>query len=165
MSTRPDSQGIAILRERRVAGFLAGARVGHLATVDAGGAPHNVPVCFWFDGTHFYFAIDEKPKRRTGMELKRMRNIARDPRVALVIDHYEEDWTFLAYVLVRGRAQVVDDPNEYLLALRNLREKYPQYRSMALVAEANPMVRIEAESAHVWGARFGAAPAAGGERR
>src|SRR5262249_19158629 len=153
MSTESDSESLATLREPRVAGFLAGARVGHLATVDTHGAPHSIPVCFWFDGAHFYFAIDEMPKRRAGLELKRIRNIGGNARVALVIDHYEEDWAFLAYVLVHGRAQVVDDANEYLLALRNLREKYPQYRSMALVAEANPMVRIEAERVHVWGAR------------
>ncbi len=145
--------------------FLAGARIGHLATADPGGAPHNIPVCFWFDGARFYFAIDEKPKQRTGMELKRMRNIAANPRVALLIDHYEEAWSFLAYVLVHGRAQVVDDPNEYLLALRNLREKYSQYRRMALVAEANPMVRIDVERVHVWGERFKPAPAPAGERK
>ncbi|SRR5579875_235140 len=161
----PESESIGLLREPRVAGFLAGARVGHLATVDQHGAPHNIPVCFWFDGSHFYFVIDQKPKRRIGMELKRMRNIAADPRVALVIDHYEEDWNFLGYVLVHGRAQVVQDPNEYLLALRNLREKYPQYRTMALVAEANPMVRIEVARVHVWGARFISAPVAAGDRR
>ena len=159
--TPSTSESLALLSEPRVRGFLAGARVAHLATVDVHGAPHNVPVCFWFDGAHFYFAIDEKPKRRMGMQLQRMRNIAGDPRVALVIDHYEEDWGFLAYVLVHGRAQVVDESNEYLLALRNLREKYPQYRAMALVAEANPMVRIDVERVHVWGARFQAAPSAG----
>lgn len=91
-----------------------------------------------------------------------MRNITANPRVALVIDHYEEDWAFLAYVLVHGRAQVVEDQNEYLLALRNLREKYPQYRQMALVPEANPVVRIEVERVHLWGQRF--KPAPGGER-
>ncbi len=149
-----ESESIALLSEPRVSDFLAGARLGHLATVDASGAPHNIPLCFWFDGARFYFVIDEKPKQRTGLELKRMRNIAADPRVALLIDHYEEAWTFLAYVLVHGRAQVVDDPNEYLLALRKLREKYPPYRQMALMAEANPMVRIEAERVHVWGERF-----------
>jgi PPOX class probable F420-dependent enzyme len=159
------SGSVALLSEPQVSGFLAGARIGHLATVGTGGAPHNIPVCFWFDGARFYFAIDEKPKRRTGMELKRMRNIAANPRVALVIDHYEEDWSFLAYILVHGRAQVVDDPNEYLLALRNLREKYPQYRQMALVAEANPMVRIDVERVHVWGRRFESGPAAGAERK
>lgn len=158
------SGSIALLREPRVSDFLAGARIGHLATVDAGGAPHNIPVCFWFDGSRFYFAIDQKPKRRTGMELKRMRNIANDPRVALLIDHYEEAWAFLAYILVHGHAQVVDDPNEYLLALRNLREKYPQYRQMALVAEANPMVRIDVDRVHVWGERFKPGRAPGGKQ-
>jgi PPOX class probable F420-dependent enzyme len=156
-----ESESIALLSEPRVSDFLAGARLGYLASVDASGAPHNIPLCFWFDGARFYFVIDEKPKQRTGLELKRMRNIAGDPRVALLIDHYEEAWTFLAYVLVHGRAQVVDDPNEYLLALRHLREKYPPYRQMALMAEANPMVRIEAERVHVWGERFKPHPGGG----
>jgi PPOX class probable F420-dependent enzyme len=158
-------ESIALLSEPQVSDFLAGARIGHLATVDPGGAPHGIPICFWFDGACFYFAIDQKPKRRSGMELKRMRNIAANPRVALVIDHYEEAWAFLAYVLVHGRAQVVDDPNEYLLALRNLREKYPQYRQMALVPEANPMVRIDVERVHLWGGRFKPGPALGRERK
>jgi PPOX class probable F420-dependent enzyme len=165
MAGEPESESIARLSEPQVSGFLTGARIGHLATVDASGAPHNIPVCFWFDGARFYFAIDEKPKPRGAMELKRMRNIAANPRVALVIDHYEEHWAFLAYVLVHGRAQVVEDPNEYLLVLRSLREKYPQYRQMAMVAEANPMVRIEVERVHLWGQRFkpGATPA--GEKK
>ena len=155
------TDSISLLMLPAVRDFLALERVGHLATADAAGVPHNVPLCFWFDGARFYFAIDEKPKRRMGMQLQRMRNIAKEPRVALVIDHYEEDWGFLAYVLVHGRAQVVNESNEYLLALRNLRDKYPQYRAMALVPEANPMVRIDVERVHVWGARFQAAPPAG----
>lgn len=141
--------------------FLTFARLGHLATVGPAGAPHNVPVCFWFDGAHFYFAIDEKPKRARGMALRRMRNIATDPRVALVIDHYEEHWKNLGYVLVHGRASVVDDPEEYLLALRSLRDKYPQYRAMALSIERNPVVRIDPERVHVWGERFTSPPAGG----
>ncbi len=56
--------------------------------------PHNISICFWFDEVaYFYFVIDEKPKRLTGTGLKRMRNIAGNPRVALIIDHYEEEWT------------------------------------------------------------------------
>lgn len=148
------------LAEASVRQFLTFARLGHLATVDSAGAPHNVPVCFWFDGAHFYFAIDEKPKRARGMALRRMRNIAANPRVALVIDHYEEHWKNLGYVLVRGRASVVDDREEYLLALRSLRDKYPQYRAMALTMELNPVVRIDPERVHVWGERFKAAPPA-----
>lgn len=142
--------------------FLAFARVGRLATVDSVGVPHNIPVCFWFDNARFYFAVDEKPKRRHALKLKRMRNIAANPQVALLVDHYEEQWQCLAYVLVFGRASVVEDPEEYLLALRSLRDKYPQYRAMVLHAERNPAVRIDPERVHVWGERFQAAAA---ERR
>ncbi|MGD0074641.1 MAG: TIGR03668 family PPOX class F420-dependent oxidoreductase [Candidatus Binataceae bacterium] len=142
------------LDDPRVREFVSVARVGHLATATVDGEPHAIPLCFWFDGANFYFAIDEKPKRQTGIKLKRMRNIAANPRVALIIDRYEEDWASLAYVLINGRARVVEDPEEYMLALRNLRDKYPQYRAMALNPESNPLVKIEPERVHVWGARF-----------
>jgi PPOX class probable F420-dependent enzyme len=142
------------LDDPRVREFVSVARAGHLATATLEGAPHNIPLCFWFDGVNFYFAIDQKPKREAGLKLKRMRNIASNPRVALIIDHYEEDWASLAYVLVHGRARVVEDPEEYMLALRNLRDKYPQYRAMALNPERNPLGKIEPERVHVWGARF-----------
>jgi PPOX class probable F420-dependent enzyme len=135
--------------------FIASARIAHLATSDSSAAPHNVPICFWFDGAVFYFVIDKKPKRRTGVRLKRMRNIASNPSVALLIDHYEEDWGHLAFVLIHGRARVVEDPDEYMLALRGLRDKYPQYRAMTLNTERNPVVRIDPERVHLWGARFG----------
>lgn len=148
------SESLALLSVAAVRDFLTFARIGHLATADAAGIPHNVPICFWFDGARFYFAIDEKPKRSRGMALRRMRNIAVNPNVAFVIDHYEELWSNLAYVLVHGRASVVDDPEEYMLAMRNLRDKYPQYRSMALRIENNPAVRIEPLRVHVWGERF-----------
>lgn len=144
------------LNDLRVRDFLKLARLAHLATADAQGAPHNIPLCFWYDGdTRFYFVVDEKPKRATGTAIKRMRNIAENSRVALVVNEYGEDWSSLAYVLVHGAAAVVEDPDEYLLALRNLRDKYPQYRTMALSPDRNPIVRIETRRVHVWGNRFG----------
>ena len=144
----------------RVLQFLSLARVGRLATSDREGAPHNIPICFWFDApARFYFIIDEKPKRLGGAGLKRMRNIAANPQVALVIDNYEEDWSNLAYVLVHGEAQMVDDSAEYMLALRNLRDKYRQYRDMTLAPGRNPLVRIDARRAHAWGRRFKPEPA------
>jgi PPOX class probable F420-dependent enzyme len=145
---------LAPLAHPHVREFVAAARLAHLATADASGAPHNVPLCYWFDGEYIYFAIDEKPKRQTGLALKRMRNIAENPRVAVVIDHYEEDWSQLAYVLIRGHAHVVEDPEEYLVALRHLRDKYLLYRGMSMTPEKNPIVKIEPESVHAWGARF-----------
>jgi PPOX class probable F420-dependent enzyme len=153
-----DDFNLNSITDLRVREFLRLARLGHLATSTRDGTPHNIPVCFWFDDAgHFYFVIDEKPKRLSGTGLKRMRNIAQNPRVALVIDHYEEDWSCLAYVLIQGEAQVVDDPTEYILALRNLRDKYPQYRAMMLSVERNPMVRIDTGRVHSWGQRFKAA--------
>jgi len=148
------SDSLSLLSDPRVVEFLTAARVARLATADAAGAPHAVPLCFWFDGERFYFAIDEKPKARFGAEVKRMRNIAENPRVALAIDHYEEDWSQLAYVLVRGTARAAADNQEYLLALRGLRDKYRQYRAMALIPGRNPIVRIEPERVHIWGARL-----------
>jgi PPOX class probable F420-dependent enzyme len=141
--------------------FLVAERVARLATADKSGAPHVIPICFWFDGGQVYFAIDEKPKRRRGLELKRMRNIAENPRVALVIDHYEDDWSQLAYVMIRGTATMVDDNEEYLLVLRNLRDKYRPYRTMQLSRDRNPLVRINPERVNLWGQRFGSAGATG----
>jgi len=142
------------LSDRAVSDFISAATIAHLATVSAAGEPHNVPLCFWFDGARFYFVIDEKPKRKTGVAIKRMRNIAENPRVALLIDHYDDDWTRLAYVLINGAAQVVEDAGEYSRAIENLRAKYSQYRNMQLSSEKNPLVRIDPDRVHAWGARF-----------
>jgi coenzyme F420-0:L-glutamate ligase / coenzyme F420-1:gamma-L-glutamate ligase len=150
----PSKKQLGPLADPHVREFITGKRVARLATADASGTPHNVPICYWFDGERIYFMIDEKPKRETGLRLKRMRNIAENPRVALVIDYYEEDWAQLAYVLIRGTARVVEDPQEYMVALRALREKYLQYRGMTLTPERNPVVKIEPHHVHAWGARF-----------
>jgi coenzyme F420-0:L-glutamate ligase / coenzyme F420-1:gamma-L-glutamate ligase len=142
------------LKDPAVREFIETARIAHLATASASGEPHNIPLCFWFDGARFYFVIDQKPKQKGGTEIKRMRNIAENPRVALVIDHYDEDWNRLAYVLVHGDAQIVEDEGEYALAVQHLRHKYPQYHAMLLTQDKNPAVRIEPHRVHVWGARF-----------
>jgi PPOX class probable F420-dependent enzyme len=142
------------LNEPAVREFIEYARIGHLATTSGAGEPHNIPLCFWFDGSRFYFVIDEKPKRKGGTEIKRMKNIAENPRVALVIDHYDEDWNRLAYVLIHGAAKIVEDDAEYALAIQRLRHKYPQYHTMELTQEKNPAIRIEPTRVHAWGARF-----------
>ncbi len=144
----------SILEDPAVRRFLSLSRVARMATATAEAVPHAVPLCFWFDGINFYFVIDQKPKRQTGLKLKRIRNITANPHVSLLIDHYEEDWTQLAFVLVNGKARIVEAREEYMLALRHLRDKYPQYRNMALSYETNLMVRIEPLKVHVWGSRF-----------
>src|SRR5881397_2797005 len=87
--------------------FLRTQRVGHLATVDARGRPLVVPFCFVYDGKAFYSSLDEKPKSVSPEKLKRVRNIRANPEVALVIDHYDENWSRLKFVLIRGRAKIL----------------------------------------------------------
>ncbi|HZP46093.1 MAG TPA: TIGR03668 family PPOX class F420-dependent oxidoreductase [Candidatus Binataceae bacterium] len=140
------------LNDARVRNFVAAARVAHLATADTSGQPHNVPLCFWYDGGELlYFVIDEKPKREHGRAIKRMRNLAENPRAAIVVDHYEENWSALAYVMIQGAAAIVEDAAEYQRVITNLRAKYPQYRAMALAPERNPLVRVTARRVHAWG--------------
>src|SRR5258705_9856066 len=95
--------------ERR---FLAQQRVGHLATADRGAVPHVVPVCFATAGDALYITIDEKPKRFGGTTLKRLRNIAENPVVAVVVDRYDEKWEKLGWVMLRGRAEILTEGSE-----------------------------------------------------
>jgi PPOX class probable F420-dependent enzyme len=136
--------------------FIQRQRVAHLATADAEGAPHVVPVCFVLLGTAIYIAIDQKPKRADPRALRRLRNIELNPRVALVADEYSEDWSRLGFVLVRGCAHLVEETGERTQALAALRAKYPQYARMAL--EERPLIGIEVQRVTVWGTAAQARP-------
>jgi PPOX class probable F420-dependent enzyme len=144
---------VADVLSTRARSFLERQRVGRLATADRAGVPHVVPFCFAPFGEALYFVIDAKPKRATGTALKRMRNIAENPAVAVVVDEYDEDWSSLAYLLLRGHAAVVSDDAERRRALAALRLRYPQYRTMDLEGPAHPIVRIEIRHAHFWSAK------------
>ena len=130
--------------------FLRFARVARLATADASGQPHVIPICFVFDGKLFYSPIDEKPKRTAPGKLKRLRNIGENPQVSIVIDHYDEDWRKLSYVLVSGKARVLLRGANHRNAVNLLRRKYSQYRSMAI--DQRPMIVIRTTRATSWGA-------------
>ena len=131
--------------------FLEAHRVGHLATAGADGAPHVVPVCYALDDEALYFVADEKPKRRPARELLRLHNLRTNPRAAVVVDDWDEDWTRLAWVLVRGSARVLSDPTAHATAVGLLRARYPQYRAMGLDDPArNPVVRIDPTRVVVW---------------
>jgi PPOX class probable F420-dependent enzyme len=129
--------------------LLRSARIAHLATADAQGRPHVIPLCFVFDGDSFYSPIDEKPKSTAPLELKRVRNIKENPRVSLVIDRYDENWTRLAYVLAFGTAQIIMRGANHQHAVRLLRKKYPQYRSMAIDSRA--MIVVKPTRWTAWG--------------
>ena len=105
--------------------FLVRRRVARLATAEAGGRPHAVPVCFAYRAGAVYIALDEKPKDVPPERLKRVRNILENPEVTLVADRYAEDWSRLAFVMVRGRAGLLEPgAEEHTAAVRLLRGKY-----------------------------------------
>jgi PPOX class probable F420-dependent enzyme len=109
-----------VLRER-----VATARVARLATIDSDGRPHVVPIVFVLDGDTVYSAVDEKPKR--SRVLRRIENARARPDVTVLVDHYEDDWSRLWWVRLRGRARVLDEGDEAERALAMLTAKYPQY--------------------------------------
>lgn len=130
--------------------FLTRRRVARLATADESGKPHVVPVCFAFHKDSMYIALDEKPKDVPPSRLKRVRNILDNPNVALIADRYAEDWSLLAFVMVRGQAALIEPgQEEHRTAVRLLRGKYHQYEKMAI--EENPVIAIRSERAASWG--------------
>jgi PPOX class probable F420-dependent enzyme len=133
-------------RERR---FLLDRRVGHLATADGRGNPHVVPVCFALSDDTLYITIDEKPKHASDRPLKRLRNMTDNPSIAFVADRYDEDWTRLGWVMLRGRAEILADGPEHDSAQALLRNRYPQYRTMQLAGL--PVIALRIERATSWG--------------
>lgn len=130
--------------------FVQKQRVARLATADEQGSPTLVPVCYAFDGLHFFTPLDEKPKRVNVMQLRRVHNITVRPEASLLIDQYSDDWSQLGYVQIYGRAELLW-PEEPLhaQALLLLRERYVQYLSMAL--ENAPFILITPQHIRSWG--------------
>ena len=135
--------------DRQAEKFIGAHRVAHMATADAAGAPHVVPICYVFDGSRIYSALDLKPKRVEARRLKRVRNIAANPQVSLVIDDYSEDWSALAYVLIQGAAEVLEDGGERDRAEEMLRQKYSQYGE--LLGKGCTVLKITPTSVTSWG--------------
>jgi len=132
--------------------FIGEHRVARLATADGEGRPSVIPICYVFDGEAIYTPIDEKPKSVPARRLKRVRNIEANPRVALVIDDYSDDWNRLAYVLIRGLAVVIFAGGaEHSRVVQLLREKYPQYQAMAI--DERPIIKITPAQITRWAMR------------
>ena len=126
---------------------LETARVGHLATVTAGGRPHVVPVCFVLDLDSIYWAVDQKQKATR--ELRRLGNLIANPTAELVVDHFEEDWTKLWWVRVQASAAPLENAGETERVLDLLAVKYRQYR---LERPAGPVVRMAIQRLVGWAA-------------
>jgi PPOX class probable F420-dependent enzyme len=106
---------------------LTNARVARLATTDLDGRPHLVPIVFAIEDDTLYSAVDQKSKQ--SRRLRRIENARTRPEVTILVDHYDEDWTRLWWIRVRGRARVLDEGEEREHALELLINKYAQYRA------------------------------------
>jgi PPOX class probable F420-dependent enzyme len=104
------------------------------------------------DGLSVYITVDEKPKR-TDIPLKRLRNIMENPAVAVTVDRWDEDWTRLAWIMLRGTADILADGEEHDRAQDHLRRRYPQYRTMDLTAL--PVIAVRIQHVLSWGALEG----------
>ena len=133
------------LTEEETRTRLAGARVARLATVGGDGQPHLVPVTFAVDGDLIYTAVDYKPKK--SVNLRRLKNIRENPRVALLVDHYSEDWDELWWVRVDGWASVVEDELGLQDPLDVLAHRYEQYQERR---PAGPVILIQADRWKGW---------------
>ncbi|MFM9850889.1 MAG: TIGR03668 family PPOX class F420-dependent oxidoreductase [Hyphomicrobiaceae bacterium] len=129
--------------------FLLDQRVGHLATADGNGAPHVLPVGYVLGADALYITIDDKPKRTSGRKLKRLQNIIENPRIAVVVDRYDEDWSRLGWVMLRGRAEILDDGDEHDNAQALLRARYPQLMGMQIAGY--PVIALRIERVTSWG--------------
>lgn len=132
-------------RQRR---FLAARRVGHLATAGFDAKPHVVPVCFAIDGLTLYVTIDRKPKR-AGQLLQRIANILDNPAACFIADHYDEDWTHLGWVMLRGSAEILADGREHDAAQALLKMRYPQLAAMDITDL--PVIALRIARATDWG--------------
>jgi PPOX class probable F420-dependent enzyme len=131
--------------------FIRAHRVGRLATVAADSQPSVIPICYVFDEGCVYSPIDEKPKNVSLDRLKRVQNIRANPRVALVIDDYSENWNELRYVLLSGCGEIIfpeDEKLEHKRAVQQLREKYVQYRDMEI--DKRPIIKIRITRIKQW---------------
>lgn len=127
--------------------FITCGRVARMATVDARGRPAVIPIVYAFDG-RLYTPIDAKRKRAEAMRLRRVQNIQANPHVAIVVDHYSENWNDLAWVLIRGTALVVSGGADYEIGIGLLRQKYPQYAALPL--DGGPLIVVTPTAIRGW---------------
>jgi PPOX class probable F420-dependent enzyme len=130
------------MRER-----FGNARIARLATVDADGQPHLVPLCFALAGDRIVSVVDAKPKR--SVNLRRLANIRAHPRVSVLVDEYDEDWTRLWWVRADGAAHVIESGAERDAAVAALRAKYPQYERQP---PTGPVVEVSVDRWRGWSA-------------
>lgn len=139
------------MEKPEVRGRVAAARVARLATIDPDGRPNLVPICFALAGDVLYTAVDHKPKRSA--RLRRLENVRARPSATVIVDHYEEDWSRLWWVRLRGPARVEEPGSaEHDRAVALLAGKYGQYRRRP---PEGPVIAVEALEWRLWSAAGG----------
>lgn len=125
---------------------IAAARVGRLASVDANGRPHVVPICFAMSGDQVVSVVDGKPKRTS--QLRRLENVRRTPGVQFMVDYYDDDdWSLLWWVRISGRGRVIEHGSAREEAVDLLVAKYGQYREHR---PTGPVLLIEITRISSW---------------
>ncbi|MQF65399.1 TIGR03668 family PPOX class F420-dependent oxidoreductase [SAR202 cluster bacterium AC-409-J13_OGT_754m] len=129
--------------------LIADSSIAYLATVSNKGHPHIVPICFVLRDQNFYSLIDNKPKDVQLLKLRRVQNIISNPKVALIVNHYEDDWNKLWHILLKGHGSLVVNELERTAAIKSLKQKYRQYLDMDV--DLNPVIKISPTSIVSWG--------------
>jgi PPOX class probable F420-dependent enzyme len=132
--------------------FLDAERVARLATADARGRPHLVPVVYALQGDDIFIPIDRKRKKHADPRaLRRIRNLCENPRASLLVDEYGENWDRLAWVRVDGRTTLLEGGPAYQEGARALTAKYPQYEDEPLPPEGKGLIiRLRIENVRSW---------------
>jgi len=138
-------------------------QVAHLATA-LDGEPAVVPISFVLQGDRVYSAIDAKPKRLPAERLRRIRHLRANPRAAILVDHYDEDWRRLWWVLLEGPVALLEGGAEHGRAIAALRRKYRQYRTIVPLADEALVIALAVADCRYWSAAVGRQPGAGTAR-
>jgi PPOX class probable F420-dependent enzyme len=125
--------------DRKILDLITSARIGHLATASSNLQPYLTPVVFVIEQKSIFIPLDDKPKTATIKQLKRVKNITENPRVSFLVDHYEEDWKMLWFVMLIGHATLLGQKGKYettndeIIRIRSmLVEKYTQYTKIGI---------------------------------
>jgi len=139
---------------KKILDLISSAKIGHLATASSSLQPYLTPVVFVIEQESIFIPLDDKPKTTTIKQLKRVKNITENPRVSFLVDHYEEDWKNLWFVMLNGDATLLyqkgkhQTTNEELIRIRSmLVEKYTQYTKIGI---SNLYIKISIDKTVYW---------------
>ena len=137
---------------KKVEEFILSRPLARLSTVTPAGLPHSIPICFALSGLDtIYTPIDSKPKTSSRKPLARITNIINNDEVVVLFDRYSEDWNKLGYVMVKGKASIVQNDHENLVAVALLKQRYIQYREQYYLPEDPTIIGVKVYDYISWG--------------